>query len=105
MNALKKILPVVIAFALGVIITYLFMNLNTNFEMFKQEAQSQESRMKLEAEILHLRKQLNPKDEGEEEKHWFDERIDQKAAETEKQTKKQQSQGDDMKSQFDQFGD
>lgn len=104
MIALKKILPLVIAFALGVAITYVFLTMR--FVAIQSAEQTLRNQQELDAikEFYH-QKELKEKAYKKEEKYWFDERLDQKAAETEKQTKKQQSQGDDMKSKFDQFGD
>ncbi len=38
-------------------------------------------------------------------KRWFEERMDEEATEPQERTKQQQSQGDKLKSQFDQFAE
>lgn len=104
MNALKKTLALVIAFALGVVITYVFLTMQ--FAAIQSAEQADRNQQELDAlkEFYH-QKELKEKAYKTEEKYWFDERLDQKAVETEKRTKQQQSEGDALKSQFDQFGD
>lgn len=95
MNTLKKNFPLILAFLLGAVITYLAMSL-----------------MQVRREMDELRGQIvQSKDKDREqvekssakEKHWMDEMIEKRSAETEQRIKDQQAEGDDFKNQFEQF--
>ncbi len=101
MKALKKNLPLVIAFALGALITYFFMKQVNALELIYSKSNMIEVTAKLEAENDFLKRQLNP--EQKEQKNWFEERMEQEAAESEKRTKELEAGGDKLKSQFDKF--
>jgi len=97
MNALKKYTPLILSFALGALITYLAMSLS----LAKQELA--EALMKSKSIADHTKVAVTEDPKEKEEKHWLKELEEQQAAETKERTKQQQSQGDTLKSQFDQF--
>ncbi len=103
MTSLKKNLPLVIAFCMGVIITYFFMRQAYQITDLVKQSSHRDKVHQLEAEISRLNHELNPESKQKEEKYWFDERMEKQSEETEERTKEQQSQGDALKSQFDQF--
>jgi len=89
----KPLLPVMASFILGVMITFLVMNL-----------------IQSRNEIKNLRDQLTQAEKPVEKikaegKHWMDEMIEKRTKETEQRIKDQQAQGDDLKNQFEQFVD
>jgi uncharacterized protein HemX len=102
MTAFKKNLSLIIAFILGVLITYFFMKQANALEKMYSHATIMEANAKLEAENKFLKKQFNPNSE-KEQKHWLYERIEQQTAETEERIKQQQSKGDELKSKFEPF--
>ncbi len=105
MKTLKKNLPLVIAFALGALITYFFMKQVNALEIMYSKSNTIEATAKLKAENDFLKRQLKPEQNEQEQKHWLKELEEQQAAETKERTKQQQSQGDKLKSQFDQFAE
>tara|TARA_B110000881_G_C18199000_1_gene328578 strand:+ start:45 stop:344 length:300 start_codon:yes stop_codon:yes gene_type:complete len=99
MKALKKYIPLVISFALGAFITYLLMSLSiSNQRLTEALGESQST-------VDHTKEVVTEDPKEKEQKHWLEERIEQEAAETKDRTKQQQSQGDKLKSQFDQFSE
>lgn len=98
MNSLKKNLPVVVAFLLGGIITYLAVSLNkarNDADALREEIKQ----MPVPVEAVEKTK------DAPETGHWMDELIDKQTAETEQRIKDQQAEGDDFKKQFDQFAE
>jgi chaperonin cofactor prefoldin len=97
MSSSKKTLPLIVGAVIGLIVGYLFVSLqysNEKLEEAKREA--------AESKVV-------VRDAGSEEvkseKYWMDERIEQRAEETEKRIKEQEAQGDDLKNEFDKFAE
>ncbi|MFT5633001.1 MAG: hypothetical protein ACI9SQ_000709 [Rubritalea sp.] len=105
MKTLKKYIPLVISFALGVLITYFFMKQLNALEVMYSKSNAIEATAKLEAENEFLKRQRKPEQNEQEEKHWFDERMEQEAAESQERTKEQRSLGDALKNQFEKFAE
>lgn len=95
MTAFKKYTQLTIAFLLGVLITYLAMSLH----LAKQELKAKSSQTLSEPKLDPSSEKSNAEDAN----HWLDERIEQQTTETQERIKQQQSQGDELKSKFEEF--
>lgn len=97
MTAFKKYIQIAIAFLLGVLITYLAMSLH----IAKQELKAKSSKSITDSTVKKPDPQ--PADESPTAKHWLDERIEKQTTDTQERIKQQQSQGDELKSKFEEF--
>jgi predicted alpha/beta superfamily hydrolase len=99
MKAIKKYIPLVIAFALGAFMTYLLMSLSISNQRLTEALEKSKST------VDHTKVAVTVDPKEKEQKHWLRELEEQQAAESQERTKQQQSQGDKLKSQFDQFAE
>jgi hypothetical protein len=97
MSVIKKYIQLAIAFLLGVLITYLAMSLH----IAKQELKAKSSQSITDSTAIKTDPQ--PAEESPNGKHWLDERIEKQTTETQERIKQQQSQGDVLKSKFEEF--
>lgn len=104
MKALKKYIPLVIAFVLGALITYLAMSLKIAKQEFDREFNQGLIEAKSTDATVEVVEPQRPQKEKEQQ-HWLKELEEKQAAESQERTKQQQSQGDKLKSQFDQFAE
>lgn len=95
MITIKKTIPLILAFLLGVVITYLIMSL----------IQARGDVADLREQVVHSRNLIvqAPVEKPAKEKHWMDEMIEKNAAETQQRIKNQQAEGDAFRNKFKQI--